>query len=133
METTPKASWFHDKDEWAGLRSVCRVDSKRTVKGVESSETRYYISSLRVNPEQALKAIRAHWGVENKLHWVLDVEFGEDSSRVRKLNAAENLNTLRKFAIDFLRKDRTTNHTFKKKRRIMMWNDEMLQRIIIGR
>ena len=57
----------------------------------------------------------------------------EDKSRVRKINAAENLNTLKKFAVDFLRKDKTTNHTFKKKRRIMMWDDEMLQRIIIGK
>ena len=130
---TSKLKWFQDKDDWAGLRSVCRVDSKRTVKGVESNETRYYISSLKVNPEKALAAIRAHWGIENKLHWVLDVEFGEDRSRVRKLNAAQNLNTLKKFALDFLRKDKTTNHILKKKRRIMMWDDEMLQRIIVGK
>ena len=68
-----------------------------------------------------------------KLHWILDVQFGEDGSRVRNADAAQNLNVIRKVAVDLLRRDRTTRHTFKKKRQIMMWKDEMLQHIIIGR
>lgn len=98
-----------------------------------SEEIRYYISSLPVDPAESLRAIRSHWGIENKLHWILDVQFGEDGSRVRNADAAQNLNVIRKVAVDLLRRDRTTRHTFKKKRQIMMWKDEMLQHIIIGR
>ena len=130
---TDDIGWFEDKSEWTGLKSVCRVDTRRTVKGVTSEETRYYISSLDVNPKLALETIRGHWGIENKLHWILDVRFKEDSSRVRNAAAAQNLDVIRKVAIDLLRADRTTRHTFKKKMRLMMWNDEMLQHIIIGK
>ena len=69
----------------------------------------------------------------HKLHWILDVQFGEDGSRVRNADAAQNLNVIRKVAVDLLRRDRTTRHTFKKKRQIMTWKDEMLQHVIIGR
>ena len=115
------------------MKSVCRVDTERTVKGEPSEETRYCISSLDANPKLALETIRGHWGIENKLHWILDVRFKEDSSRVRNAEAAQNLDVIRKVAIDLLRADRTTRHTFKKKMRLMMWNDEMLQHIIIGK
>ena len=130
---TSDIDWFADKGEWAGLRSVCRVDSKRTVRGVESRETRHCISSLEVAPVRTNRAIRAHWGIENKVHWLLDVEFGEDDSRVRKINAAQNLNTLRKFAIDLIRRDKTTNRTFKKKRQQLMWDDAMLRSVVVGK
>ena len=130
---TDDIGWFADREEWAGLRSVCRVDSRRTVKGITSEETRYYISSLPVDPNLALETIRTHWGIENKLHWTLDVRFREDDSRVRNANAAQNLNVIRKVAIDLLKADRTTRHTFKKKLRTLMWNDEILQHIIIGK
>jgi len=115
------------------LKSVCRVDSKRTVKGVTSEETRFYISSLSVNPKVALDAIRTHWGIENKLHWTLDVRFREDDSKVRNVNAAQNLNVIRKVAIDLLKADKTSRRSFKKKLLTMTWNDEMLQHIIIGK
>lgn len=98
-----------------------------------SEEIRCYISSLPVDPAESLRAIRSHWGIENKLHWILDVQFGEDGSRVRNADAAQNLNVMRKVAVDLPRGDRTTRHTFKRKRRIMMWKDEMLQHIIVGR
>lgn len=130
---TDALGWFEDLPQWDGLRSVCRVRSVRTSGGVTSEEIRYYISSLPVDPAESLRAIRSHWGIENKLHWILDVQFGEDGSRVRNADAAQNLNVIRKVAVDLLRRDRTTRHTFKKKRQIMMWKDEMLQHIIIGR
>ena len=94
---------------------------------------RAVISSLPVDLAESPRAIRSHWGIENKLHWILDVQFGEDGSRVRNADAAQNLNVIRKVAVDLLRRDRTTRHTFKKRRQIMMWKDEIFQHIIIGR
>ena len=79
------------------------------------------------------KPDRTHWGIENKLYRTLDVRFREEDSRVRNANAAQNLNVIRKVAIDFLKADRMKRHTFKKKLRTMMWNEEMRQHIIIGK
>ena len=76
-----KARWFADKGAWEDLRSVGVVEARRTVGGKESVERRYYLSSLGSDAEKFARAVRAHWGVENRLHWVLDVVFGEDQSR----------------------------------------------------
>jgi len=100
--------WFQDKDEWVGLQSVIMVVSERTVWDAEtgtwktSTEKRLYISSLPVDPDLALKAVRAHWGIENRLHWTLDVTFGEDYCRARTLHAAENRATVLRIAVNLL-------------------------------
>jgi predicted transposase YbfD/YdcC len=76
--------WFADKAKWDGLASVGRVESIREIEGKVTVERRYYLSSLKLEVETFARAVRGHWGVENKLHWVMDVCFGEDQSQPGK-------------------------------------------------
>ena len=97
-------SWYPEREDWHKLNSVVMVKSKREVIGQEpSQETRYYISSL-TDVEKAAKAIRSHWGIENKLHWSLDVLMNEDDWMTKIATIAANLATIRKLALNFLRK-----------------------------
>lgn len=91
--------------DWNGLKSVIEIQSQRTIlsTGVVENETRYYISSLEVDAPTFNQLIRSHWNVENQLHWSLDVIFGEDQSRKRIRNAAQNFSTIRKIALNLLK------------------------------
>jgi predicted transposase YbfD/YdcC len=90
--------------QWTGLASVVRVESERTVGTKTSVERRHYITSRDgFTPQEALTASRSHWGIENQLHWVLDIAFREDDCRVRAGNAAENFAVLRHFALNLIR------------------------------
>jgi predicted transposase YbfD/YdcC len=98
--------WFADKEQWVGLKSFAVVERiSETADGKVQTDRRYYISSLKICPELIAEAIRSHWGVENNVHWCLDVVFGEDQSRARTLNAAKNLGLLRNMALNILRQD----------------------------
>lgn len=100
-------AWFADREKWAGLRSVGVVEATRRVGERTTVERRYYLSSLPVDIAQLAKAVRGHWAVENQLHWVLDVVFGEDQSRARTGHAVANLGLLRRLALNLLRRDKT--------------------------
>lgn len=110
--------WLKERheDAWAGLRSIALVESHRTHKGKTSKERRYLISSLPAEAGVILSATRAHWGIENSLHWSLDVTFHEDLCRVRKDHAGQNFATLRKIAINTLQRDTTKKVGLKVKR-----------------
>lgn len=101
---TDRIGWFEDLGKWPGLRSVVMVEAERTARDPEtgewktSSERRLYVSSLKVDPDLALAATRRHWGVES-MHWTLDVIFGEDYCRARRMHAAENRATVRRIAL----------------------------------
>ena len=99
--------WFADREKWAGLRSVGVVEGTRQVGDKTTVERRYYLSSLPKDVAQLAKAVRGHWAVENSLHWVLDVVFGEDQSRARTGHAVANLGLLRRLALNLLRRDKT--------------------------
>ena len=101
---TTDIQWFEDKALWKGLRSFGMVESIRGIKGVNSIERRYYLCSLPLDAERFAKAVRGHWGVENALHWSLDVTFGEDRSRARTKNAAQNVATLRRLALNIIKR-----------------------------
>jgi predicted transposase YbfD/YdcC len=90
-------------EEWEGMKSVTMVESVRQIDGAYSSEKRYYISSLTADSEKLGQAIRSHWEIENRLHWCLDVTFNEDASRIRTDHAPENLNIVKKIAMNLLR------------------------------
>jgi len=107
IRVTGAIGWLKDlHPNWADLRCIIAVTSVRTDKksGATSKETRFYITSLPPDPERILAAIQAHWGIENTLHWSLDVTFGEDSSRLRKDNAAANMAVIRKAAFNALKR-----------------------------
>ena len=101
-QATADVSWLQETHAWPGLRSIAAVRSTReTAKGIQQ-ETRYYISSLPVDAERIAKAARDHWGIENSLHWVLDVTMNEDKSRIRNENSPEILAIMRKWGLNII-------------------------------
>jgi predicted transposase YbfD/YdcC len=118
--------------KWPGLQSIAMVVTKRFTDEKISSETRFYISSLAGNAEQILHAVRGHWGVENGLHWVLDVAFDEDHSRVRKDHAPANLAVLRQMALNLLKQENTAKGGIKAKRLQAGWNEDYLLKVLSG-
>jgi predicted transposase YbfD/YdcC len=111
---TEKLDWFADRQERQG-QSVGVVEARRTIHGKESVERRYYLNSLKNDTAKFAKAVRGHWGVENNLHWVLAVVFGEEDSRARSGYAAENLAATRRLAVNLLRRDKTCKRSIKDK------------------
>lgn len=114
---------------WRDLKTVVQAINITERDGKETTETRYYISSLGLGVKRAGKAIRNHWGIENSLHWVLDMTFNEDQSRIRKGHGAENFALLRRFAINIIERD-TSKGSIKKKRKRAAWNEDFLLSLI---
>jgi predicted transposase YbfD/YdcC len=126
------ARWLAERHAaWAKLTSIVAITSKRTNKksGAASCETRYYISSLPPDPQALAAAIRAHWSIENNLHWTLDVAFNEDQCRIRKDHAPQNLANIRRFALNMLKKD-TSKMSIKRKRFKAMINPTYRSQIL---
>ena len=116
-------------DKWKQLKSIIKIESHREFKNPDKpieKATRYYISSLEAKAEDFQKAIRSHWSIENKLHWILDVAFSEDASRKRTGNAAQNFAVLNKIALNLLKNDKSVNIGVKSKRLIAAWSNEYL-------
>jgi predicted transposase YbfD/YdcC len=125
---------FTTLQDWPGLATVAAVETIRGIpgRGKVTAEIRHYLSSARLPPERLAAAIRNHWRVENGLHWVLDVGFREDASRVRERNAARNLALLRKVALNFARADTTLKASLKGKRKYAGWDDGFMAALIAG-
>jgi predicted transposase YbfD/YdcC len=117
--------------EWAGLRSIGRVEAERRQKGEVTRETRYYLTSL-TNAATFGRAVRSHWGIENSLHWTLDVAFREDESRARQGASAANLVVLRHIALNLLKKEQTAKVGIKNKRLKAGWDERYLLKVIAG-
>jgi predicted transposase YbfD/YdcC len=124
--------------EWEGLQSVIRVDRKREFKngknkGKDSAiETAYYLCSRVLSAEQAAWYVRGHWGIENSLHYVLDVSYNEDRSRIRKENAAENMNILRKITTNMIRTVKGTK-SFKFHRVQFLLSDQKIKELLLNK
>ncbi len=117
--------------EWSNLNSVGRVEYLRQLKnGQTKLESRYFITSLSHEAEQLAHHIRGHWSIENQLHWVLDVEFSEDDSRIRKDNAPENLAIIRHIALNLLKQDKIFKGSIKSKRNRAGWDNDYLLKIL---
>jgi predicted transposase YbfD/YdcC len=120
---------------WPGLRTVLAVESIRSVNSAPTkveSESRYFLSSCPDSPAVLGQAIRSHWAVENALHWVLDVTFREDDSRVRDRTAARNLALLRKIALNIVGRDRTSKASVRARRKKAAWNDSYMLQLLVG-
>jgi predicted transposase YbfD/YdcC len=132
--------WVTDKEEylslirkrqqWKGLKSIIRIVSQRQIAEKIEVQTRYFISSLPADAKTILKAKRSHWKIENQLHWVLDIAFREDESRVRKDYAAENLAVLRHMALNLLKNEKTAKGGIHAKRLQAGWNNDCLLAIL---
>lgn len=114
---------------WVGLRAVGRVIAERRMGGVTAREARYYLTSL-TDAQRFAGAVRAHWGIENGLHWVLDVAFREDESRVRIGASAMNFAILRRLALNLLKAERTAKVGIKAKRLKAGWDERYLLTVL---
>ena len=119
---------------WPELRTVLAVESIRSVNSAPKveSESRCFLSSCADDPAVLGQAIRTHWSVESKLHWVLDTTFREDDGRVRDRRAARNLAALRKSALNLVGRDRSTKASVRAKPKKAAWNDDYMLQLLAG-
>jgi predicted transposase YbfD/YdcC len=128
---TSEVNWFAEKGKWKNLRSLIRVQAKRTIGKETSTEYRYYISDLSADNASGLLAyIRGHWGVENTLHWSLDINFREDERRIRQGHAAENFARLSRIALNLLKAEKTNDGGIKTKRLCCGWDHDYLLKVL---
>jgi predicted transposase YbfD/YdcC len=117
--------------QWSKLQSLGQVISYTTRDGKETSEVRYYISSLTPKAKRFAEAVRGHWGIENSMHWVLDVTFQEDQSRIRKDYGPDNFALLRRVALTLIKRD-TSRGSVRRKRKRAAWSNEALLNILLS-
>ena len=125
-------SLIEKASEWASLQGIVRIQSERFHKatGKTEREIRYYITSLEADAERLNRAIRQHWGIENKLHWILDVGFGEDLDRKRAGHAAQNFSVLNRIALNLLKQDKTSKRGIHGKRLKAGWDNDYLLHLL---
>ena len=124
-------SGIRDISLWTKLTAICMVVSQRVVDGVPSSEIRYFIGSAAGTAKEYLQWVRGHWGIENSLHWVLDVCFREDEQRHWAGNSAENLSWLRKLALCLLKAEKNSKGKSIHRRRLLAgWKNEYLLSVL---
>ena len=125
--------FIENESNWSGLRSIVKIESIREFKNSDKPKeyaTRYYISSRSSNAKQMQRAIRLHWGIENSLHWVLDVAFSEDASRKRAGNASQNFSVLSKIALNLLKNETSERQGIKGKRLKAAYDQKYLIKIL---
>jgi len=123
----------YDVSIWKGLVAFVIIESERTLNGITTTEHRLYITSDKnKSASDFIKATRDHWHVENKLHWVLDVAFREDESRLRKGDGAENFSILRRISLNLLKKEKTDKTGIETKRLRAGWDNNYLMKVVSG-
>lgn len=138
VRASAKIDWLKAQHpDWAGLKSIVAVTAKRQFKGKGESkiteETRYFISSLdATDPQRLGQIVRAHWGIENQLHWVLDCAFDEDVRRNREGNSAANMAIIRHMALNLVRSEKTIKVGISTKRKMAGWSDDYLLQLLTG-
>lgn len=119
-------------DDWPNLMTVGRVTRYCEIKDKKTEETRYYISSKDHKIDSFAEEVRNHWGIENSLHWVLDIVFREDESRVREKNAAANFATMRHITLNMLKNMPPNKKSMRVRRKVAGWDDEFLREVLIS-
>ena len=136
---TEDIGWLDRRDQWPGLRSIAVIEAERSENRWDedagtrvwstTTQRRYYISSLPANAKRIAEAVRSHWGIENKVHWVLDVSFREDDCRIRKGDGPENVAVLRRIAMNLVRQDDRPG-SLRQKRKRAGWDDTYREEIL---
>lgn len=133
---TADVAWLKKRHpKWEKINSIVEIKSKREIKNETAVETRYYISSLSPQPNKVLDVSRQHWGVENKLHWVLDISFNDDQCRIRKGNAPRNIAIIKKTVLNLLqiiKKDRP-RVSLKAMRKLAGWDYEFMDSVLMAK
>lgn len=125
-------SYLHGRSEWKGLKTIGAAVRIYEEDGVQKSDTRYYLSSLRRNGKQFANAVRNHWSIENTLHWSLDMTYREDESRVRHRTFTQNLSWLRRFTLSLI-KQHPGKESNIMKRRMAGWSVDFLMQVLTGK
>lgn len=128
-----KFNHIQNKQKWENLKTIIKLESTREFKNSDKlteKATRYYISSVEAKSEDFQNYIRYHWSIENKLHWVLDVAFGEDASRKRSGNSPQNFSTLNKIALNLLKNEKTLKVGIKGRRLKAGWDNKYLMKVL---
>lgn len=126
-----EVEWIENRSEWAGFNAIGMVKSTRIVNDIESTENRYFISSV-TDVNRFAEAVRNHWGIENNLHWCLDVDFNEDKCRMRVDNSAENLAVIRHIALNLYKSYKVPKLSVKAKRFRCSFDDDFLCKVIFN-
>ena len=124
--------WGDVQQDWAKLNGLVRIERARETSKGTTSEVCYYISSLRADANRCQRVVRKHWGIENKLHYVLDVSMDEDDCRIRKDHGAENFAVLRHIALNLLRQEKTTKSGMKARQKLAGWDHEYLGKVLLA-
>ena len=131
IRATANIAWLQERHDWNSLQSIIAVTAKREIGDKVTEETRYFISSLDANdPKRLERVVRAHWAIENNLHWVLDIAFDEDSDRTHKGHSAANLAVIRHIALNLIKAEKTAKVGVKIKRLKAGWDNDYLLRIL---
>jgi len=131
IRATADIAWLQARHDWQGLQSIIAVTAKREIDNKATEETRYFISSLDADdPKRLERVVRAHWSIENNLHWALDIAFDEDSNRTRKGHSAANLAVIRHIALNLVKAEKTSKVGIKIKRLKAGWDNDYLLRVI---
>lgn len=124
-----EVAWLHGRHDWPGIAAIATITATRETGGNKTTATRHYISSLPLGPERLLAVARAHWAIENSLHWVLDVAMNEDRARNRTGNGPENLAILRRIALNLARSE-PSKGSMRGKLKRAGWNDNFILDLI---
>ena len=124
--------YIHKREAWPGLQTLVMVKTERRLAHKTEHQLKYYISSLPCDAQAILAASRGHWGIENQLHWVLDIAFREDECRLRKGNGAQNFAVLRHIALTLLKQETTLKLGIKNKRLKAAWDTRYLSKVLQG-
>ena len=129
--TTEGIDWLQQKEEWKNLKSLIMVKSERMMPGQATSiERKFYISSLPADALRIANTIRGHWGIENRVHWVLDVAFREDEQNANAGNIAENMSMIRRISLNLLKQEKTAKCGIEIKRQMAGWDEEYLLKVL---
>jgi len=129
---TSEIEWLGAQASWANLQSVGMVESRREIGDTVQIDTRYFLTSLPAQGVRFAQAVRQHWGIENSLHWVLDVSFAEDASRIRQDKGAQTFAVLRHIALNLLRREPHHKRGIKARRKRAGWDHDYLVKVLTG-